>query len=62
MIIATYLFSLLIQRKVLGLNTLDTLILCVGISPELLQTMLPLANIILNISLKNHLLVLAETI
>ena len=62
MIIATYLFSLLIQRKVLGLNTLDTLILCVGISPELLQTMLPLANIILNFSLKNHLLVLAETI
>lgn len=62
MIIATYLFSLLIQRKVLGLNTLDTLILCIGISPELLQTMLPLANIILNFSLKNHLLVLAETI
>ena len=47
----------------LGLNTLGTPILCVCISPELLQTMLPLVNIVLDFSLKNnHSLVLAETI
>jgi len=41
----------------LGLNILGTPTLYTCISPELLQTMLPLVNIISDFSLKNYLLV-----
>ena len=46
----------------LSLNTLGIPTCCVHISPELLQTILLLVNIILDFSLKNHLLVSMEII
>jgi len=45
--IITYLFGLLIQKKMLGLNISGTLTCCVYILLELLQTMLLLVNHIL---------------
>ena len=62
MTITTYPFSLLIQKKVLGLNILGISTLCTHISLELLQTILPLANIISDFFLKNHSLIPVEII